>query len=140
MRDERPRLTDQQVIVQGGWHPRYARVLAIATDGDHGFALVDGNGDGAELEEELWEWNDGHWAGRVSAGGGGLDWLAPLRVWWPYADVCFAWGRAPGRQSVTLTVARERHQVQVGADGVWAFVMAQPGLQADGEPVLTDLS
>jgi len=137
---ERPRLTERQVVAEGGWHPRYARVLAIATDGDYGFALVDGNGDGAELEEELWEWHDGRWDGRSSSGGGGLDWLEPLRVWWPYRDpdVCVAFGRAPRRESVTLRFARDRRQVPVSADGVWAFVLAQPGLHAGGDPVLAD--
>ena len=68
---EHPGLTEQEVIVGGGWHPRYARVLAVASDGDYGFALVDGNGDGAELEAELWRWDGGSWAGAGSSGGGG---------------------------------------------------------------------
>ena len=29
--------------------------------GDHGFALVDGNGDGGELEAEHWFWHEGSW-------------------------------------------------------------------------------
>jgi hypothetical protein len=36
---------------------RYAHVLAVASDGDYGFALVGGNGDGAELEAETWIWD-----------------------------------------------------------------------------------
>ena len=45
-------LTEQDVTAGGGWHPCYARVLATASDGDYGFAVVEGNGDGAEFEAE----------------------------------------------------------------------------------------
>jgi hypothetical protein len=54
-----PRLTEKRVIAQGGWHPRYARAVAIATDSDFGLALVDGKGDGAELADEIWMLADG---------------------------------------------------------------------------------
>jgi hypothetical protein len=49
MSPDHPALTEDDVLSHGGWHPRYARVLAVTSDGDYGFALVDGNGDGAEL-------------------------------------------------------------------------------------------
>jgi hypothetical protein len=52
-------LTAGEVIAKGGWHPRYARVIALASDDGYGFALVDGNGDGSELEAEAWAWRDG---------------------------------------------------------------------------------
>jgi hypothetical protein len=70
---ERPRLTEEHIIAEGGWHPRYARTVAIATDGDHGLALVDGNGNGAELENEIWLFSDGEWVGGSSSGAGPLD-------------------------------------------------------------------
>ena len=50
-----PGLSCRDVRASGGWHPRYARGLITASAGDYGFALVDGNGGGAELEEELWQ-------------------------------------------------------------------------------------
>jgi hypothetical protein len=50
-----------EVVARGGWHPRYARVIAVASAGDHGFALVDGNDDGSELEAEHWLWHEGSW-------------------------------------------------------------------------------
>jgi hypothetical protein len=34
-------------------------VIAVASAGDYGFALVDGNGDGSELEAEHWLWQKG---------------------------------------------------------------------------------
>jgi hypothetical protein len=54
-------LTAEEVIADGGWHPRYARVIALASDDGYGFALVDGNGDGSELEAEAWTRRDGTW-------------------------------------------------------------------------------
>jgi hypothetical protein len=59
MQSPHPALTPEEVIARGSWDPRYARVLAIASDQDYGFALVDGNGDGAELEAEAWTWDGG---------------------------------------------------------------------------------
>ena len=47
-------LSAQTVIESGGWHPRYARVLLILQLGDEALVLVDGNGDGAEVESEQW--------------------------------------------------------------------------------------
>jgi hypothetical protein len=73
-----PGLSHQEVLALGGWHRGYARVLITVSDGDYGFALVDGNGDGAELEEELWRWEDGRWDGAGSWGAGPLDRLGPL--------------------------------------------------------------
>jgi hypothetical protein len=54
-------LTTAEVVALGGWHPRYARVIAVASAGGYGFALVDGNGDGSELEAEHWLWHQGSW-------------------------------------------------------------------------------
>ena len=57
MPPDHPGLSEEDVLGHGGWHPRYARVLAITSGGDYSFAVVDGNGDGAELEAEMWEWS-----------------------------------------------------------------------------------
>jgi hypothetical protein len=119
---ERPRLTEEQVIAQGGWHPRYARTVAIAADGDYGLALVDGNGDGAELENEIWLFSDGAWVGGPSSGAGPLEYLRSLTTWWPVKNVCFAFGGAPGRSSVTLSLAGQQYDVPVSRSGAWAFV------------------
>jgi hypothetical protein len=62
-------LTAAEVIAKGGWHPRYARVIALASDDGYGFALADGNGDGSELEAEAWTWRDGAWQGSATSGG-----------------------------------------------------------------------
>ncbi len=44
MPPDHPGLSAHEVLARGGWHPRYARFLAVASDGDYGFAVVDGNG------------------------------------------------------------------------------------------------
>ncbi|MGH3302805.1 MAG: hypothetical protein ACRDOK_14190 [Streptosporangiaceae bacterium] len=127
MAAERPVLTEGQIIAEGGWHPRYARVLAVASDGDFGFALVDGNGDGAELEDEIWLFGAGSWSGGPTSGAGPLSQVGTLRSWWPAKDVCVAYGSAPGRQSVTISLAAQRHDVPVGRYGIWAFVKVVTG-------------
>lgn len=58
-------LSADAVIMVGGWDPRYARVLLIEHEENNALVLVDGNGDGAELELEYWhrDHGDGLWRG-----------------------------------------------------------------------------
>jgi hypothetical protein len=93
MPPDRPALTEDEVIASGAWHPRYARVLAMAGDGDYGLAIVGGNGDGAELEAETWEWDGERWTGSGSAGVGPSITSAPRR---------------PAGRSATATTPTER--------------------------------
>jgi hypothetical protein len=128
------------VLASGGWHPRYARVLVTASDGDYGLALVDGNGDGAELEQELWQWEDiprgdGHWRGGSTSGAGPLSHLPPLVAGGGVGPACFAFGRVPGRESVTVEFGGRRYQIPVSPLGVWAFIREAPGLHP-GLPAL----
>jgi hypothetical protein len=76
MPPDHPGLIAQEVLARGGWHPRYARVLAVVSDGDYGFAVVDGNGDGAELDTEIWRWNGAGWI-RTDPQGHGFPAPAP---------------------------------------------------------------
>jgi hypothetical protein len=131
-----PPLTEQDVLARGGWHPRYARVLAVASDGDYGFALTDGNGDGAELEEETWKWDDGAWQPRSSCGGGPLDYLGPVITGGYFDDAYYAFGHAPGRQSVTVEFDGRDHEVPVGRHGVWAFIKVRTDPRGRGLPTL----
>lgn len=119
-----PPLSEQDVLATGGWHPRYVRVLATASDGDYGVAIVDGNGDGAELEEEAWLWDDadGRWTGGSSSGAGALDDLAAIQTGGQVGDSCYAYGRATARSSVRLSFGGQTFQVPVGPHGVWAFI------------------
>jgi hypothetical protein len=63
--DEAVRVLSEDAIIRiGGWHPRYTRVLLIEHDEDDAIVLIDGNGDGAELELEYWHREtDGTWRG-----------------------------------------------------------------------------
>ncbi|HEX3387744.1 MAG TPA: hypothetical protein VHT94_01775 [Streptosporangiaceae bacterium] len=123
-----PGLSLQEVLSLGGWHLAYARVLIAASDGDYGFALVDGNGDGAELEEELWVWEGGRWQGGSTSGAGALDWLGPLVAGGRVDDAFFAYGRVPGRESVTIEFEHRRYEVPAPL-GIWGFIKiaADPG-------------
>lgn len=119
---DHPGLTEGAVIANGGWPPRYARVLAAASDGDDGFALVDGNGDGAELEAEIWGWHGETWTSASSSGAGPLDTLGPAQAGGQTGHAYFAYGSAPGRPSITISFDGHLHQVPVSPHGVWAFI------------------
>ncbi len=124
-----PGLRAADVMARGGWHPRYVRVLAVASDGDYGFALVNGNGDGAELEAEAWTWDRGQWQPGTSSGAGPLDWVGPVRTGGRSGDAHYAYGHAPGRAAVTVSFAGRRYEVPVSQHGIWAFcrIPAGPG-------------
>jgi hypothetical protein len=111
MQPQHPALTPEEVIAHGGWNLRYARVLAIASDEDYGFALVDGNGDVGELEAEAWIWDSGTWTGAGSSGAGPLSHLGPVHTGGQIQNACFAFGSAPGRQSITIDFDGRLHQV-----------------------------
>ena len=137
MPPDHPALTGQEVLAHGGWHPRYARVLAVASDGDYGFAVVDGNGDGAELETEAWQWDNGTWNGAGSSGAGPLSNLEPLHTGGQIGDACFAYGSAPAHQPVTISFDGHHHNVPVSQHGVWAFIKIRTDPHSHGFPSLT---
>ena len=122
MSPDHPALTEDDVLSHGGWHPRYARVLAVTSDGDCGCALVDGNGDGAELEAEMWKRDSGHWDGAGSFGAGPLDHLAAVPTGGQIGNAYFTYGSAPGHQTITISFDDRRYDVPVGRHGVWAFI------------------
>lgn len=132
-------LTAAEVLAGGGWHPRYARVIALASDDGYGFALVDGNGDGSELEAEHWTLWDGTWGCEASSGAGPLDGVGPIRTGGQTSETAwFAYGSAPGRDAVTIAFDGGLHQVPVGEHGVWAFIAARPGRSGRDAPALAD--
>jgi hypothetical protein len=132
-------LTAAEVIAKGGWHPRYARVIALASDDGYGFALVDGNGDGSELEAEAWAWRDGAWQGSGSSGAGRLDRVGPVRTGGQIGEsVWFAYGSAPGRDTVTIAFDGKLRPVPVGEHGVWAFIAVLPNRAGRDAPVLAE--
>lgn len=132
-------LTAAEVIASGGWHPRYARLIALASDGDYGFALIDGNGDGSELEAEAWAWRDGAWGCSFTSGAGPLDQVESLCTGGQIGETAwFAYGRAPGRGTVTVAFDNSLHTVPVGHFEVWAFIASRRDPRGSGDPILAD--
>lgn len=66
-------LDEGTVIEVGGWDERFAVVRAVSTLGDRAAALVDANGDGADMNLEHFRRADEAWE-LCSSGGGGGDW------------------------------------------------------------------
>jgi hypothetical protein len=137
MPPDHPGLSEDEVLARGGWHPRYARVLGVASDGDYGFALVDGNGDGAELEAETWQWHSGNWDAAGSSGAGPLDELGPVQTGGDIDRAYFAYGSAQGRQSVIINFDGDLHQVPVSRHGIWAFIKIRTDPHGNGFPAPT---
>lgn len=134
MQPEHPALSAEEVLAGGGWHPRYARVIAVTSDGDAGFALVDGNGDGQELEAEAWIWCDGGWTGNGSSGAGPLHDVGPVRTGGQIGSAYFAYGSAPGRQTVTISFDGRRYAAPVNRHGIWAFIKTRTDPDGHGLP------
>jgi hypothetical protein len=135
MPSDHPALTGQHVLARGGWHPRYARVLAVTSDGDYGLAVVDGNGDGAELEAETWVWENGTWASAGSSGAGPLGELGSAHASGQIGEARFAYGSAPGRRSIAIEFDGHRYETPVGSHGAWAFIKVRTDPDRDGFPV-----
>ncbi len=112
-------------------------MIALASDDGYGFALVDGNGDGSELEAEAWAWRDGAWHGSGSSGAGRLDRIGPARTGGQIGESAwFAYGSAPGRDTVAIAFDGELHPVPGGHQGGGAGVAVRPGRAGLDAPVL----
>jgi hypothetical protein len=124
MDDHIRELTAEAVIHVGGWHPRYARVLLIEHDEQDAVILVDGNGDGAELELEYWHrGEDGRWQGGSTSGYGTLASLPILQAWNAGPFVA-AVGRTQPNAEVTVAYAGEVYRRRASEFGTWGFVHA----------------
>jgi hypothetical protein len=141
-----PELTAEMAIQIGGFDPRYARVLVIATIGDTGITLVDPNGDGNHEEiEHVYRDDTGQWVAGSSSGGGSSDTFGP-HGWGEHTPLAgpgvrYAYGRAEhsGPQNVTLQLPSglpsptnetwwvgRQLQVTATEDGWWTWVEAVP--------------
>lgn len=135
-------LSADAVIHVGGWHPSYARVLLIEHDEQDAVILVDGNGDGAELELEYWHrGEDGHWHGGSTSGYGPLAFLPTFQAW-NAGDFVAAVGRAQPRAEISVEYAGQVHSRRASEFGTWGFVHAAdspdpaelPGLVSESPP------
>lgn len=72
----------QTAIEVRGWvGPRYARVIDVQVDGDAAAALVDANGDGADLNVDVYlRGGDGQWT-EVASGNGSIQTHGVLATW-----------------------------------------------------------
>jgi hypothetical protein len=121
----------EAIIRTGGWHPRYARVLLVEHDGDRALVLVDGNGDGAELELEYWFRDaDGAWQGGSTSGHGGLEHMLSAQSW-DAGDFVVALGRTEPGNEIDVQYGGEVHRRRSNELGLWGFIhiadSARPG-------------
>jgi hypothetical protein len=115
-------LSEDVIVRCGGWDPRFARVVLIEQSGVHALVLVDGNGDGAELELEHWEHNarDG-WRCRTSSGFGPLDTLETVDAW-DTGDLVCAVGRVTPDAVVRVAYGDRTYSRRANSLGIWGFV------------------
>jgi hypothetical protein len=130
-------LSEDAIIRLGGWHPTYARVLLIEHDDYQALVLVDGNGDGAELELEYWHRdNDGTWQGGSSSGYGSLDSL-PSAQSWNAGDFVAALGRVKPAAEVSFEYGDRTYRRRSNEFGIWGFVHVADSVGPDDLPRVT---
>jgi hypothetical protein len=130
-------LTADALIAGGGWNPRYARVLLIEHDGHNAVILIDGNGDGAELELEYWlREPDGIWQGGSSSGHGSLDGLPAAQSWHAGLFVA-AIGRADPAAEVSVGYGGWVYRRVANEYGIWGFVHAADSTDPREVPAVT---
>jgi hypothetical protein len=106
----------KSAIDAGGWDHRYAVALAVQTAGDIAAALIDTNGDGADIDLDFYvRGADGSWRGTSSgsAGDEGAEWTD---------RVVATWGNAEPGQVLTVDYLGEQHRVIANAAGWWLFI------------------
>ncbi len=111
-------LNPTSASMAGGWDPRWAKVLAVETDDDAGAgaAIVDTNGDGADINIDRYtRAPGGDWEPGPSGNIGDKGWCR-----WETGVAC--WGRTTPGRTVQIEYAGARHQVTTASSGWWLFV------------------
>jgi hypothetical protein len=130
-------LTAAEIIRTGGWNAKYARVLLIEHDGDFGLVLVDGNGDGAELELECWQRDaDGRWHGGSSSGHGPLDRL-PSEQAWDAGPFVAALGLVRPAAGIVVEYGGRFYRRRGNEFGVWGFIHSAESARRGELPAVT---
>jgi hypothetical protein len=110
-------LSVSNLLSAGGWDPRYAVILAVASyDGVAG-ALIDANGDEADIDLDEYECDAaGNWyeTGSGSAGGEGTSWST---------RVAATWGRGAPGEIVKIDYLGHSYSIAASSAGWWLFVM-----------------
>jgi hypothetical protein len=112
--------SDTEVL--GGWDRRYARVVRVFATDDVALALVDTNGDNAEVMAEAWQRDEDQWSPASSTSFGSIGsnqsgWAAARsgRVVWAAGE----------RQPDTIVHVRYLsgvHDVLADDQGLWGWV------------------
>jgi hypothetical protein len=109
-------LDAQSAIKAGGWDPRYAVTLAVVAHGDIAAALIDTNGDEADIDLDEYERNaDGDWQETTS---GNADDHGPS---WSRRMVAI-WGRAAPGHTVEIDYLGHDHATVASDRGWWLFI------------------
>jgi hypothetical protein len=115
-------LDGRLVLSAGGWDPRYAVTLAVASSGDMGAALIDTNGDEADIDLDVYRRDaDGLWQ-EISSSVVGEDgsFLS--------GEMAVILGRTEPGLIVDIEYAGHRSSVIASGTGWWLFVaVAVPG-------------
>jgi hypothetical protein len=130
-------LSADAIIRVGGWHPSYARVLLIEHDDHDALVLVDGNGDGAELELEYWHRDiEGSWSGGSTGGHGPLDFMPSSEVW-DTGEFVVALGRVAPATEVTVDYGSHTYHRTANQFGVWGLIHAADSARPGELPEVT---
>ena len=113
----------------GGWDPRYAVTLATAARAGVAAALVDTNGDGADVDLDQYEQTaDGHW---VEVSSGNCDESGAFST----GSMALAWGRTEPGAAVRVEHQAAEYTVEATDQGWWMFVI--PSRSSDVPTVAT---
>lgn len=111
-------LNAETAVSAGGWDARYAVTLATDSRGGIAAALIDTNGDEADIDLDQYERGaDGHWHETVSGSAGewGTSWTPAIAA---------IWGRREPGAQVDIEYLGHRHSVVASASGWWLFIGA----------------
>ncbi len=116
-------LDGRRVLSAGGWDPRYAVTLAVASCGDVGAVLIDTNGDEADIDLDVYRRDAaGVWqeisSSVVGDGGGFLS-----------GEIAVILGRTEPGRIVDIEYAGRRSSTMASLTGWWLSVnVAVPGV------------
>jgi hypothetical protein len=140
MDDHIRELTADAIIQGGGWDPKYARVVLIEHDEQDAVILVDGNGDGAELELEYWHHgDDGLWHGGSTSGHGPLAYLPEIQTW-NAGNFVAALGRARPGSELSVKYGGQVFRRRATEFGTWGFVHAADSPRTSELPTIAGSS
>ena len=109
-------LNSRLVLSAGGWDPRYAVTLAVASADDVGAALIDTNGDEADIDLDGYQRDaDGGWEETSSSGVGDGGCFLSNRM-------AVIFGRTGPGLMVDIEYAGQRGSIVASATGWWLYV------------------